>query len=612
MSAKDTTDSQREEPVGIAKTFAFSARPLRGLTEREATERRARGLGNDAKVGTGRTYLQILRENVFTFFNIVLFSLASILLLLGSPRDAFFTGVVALFNVSLATFQEIRAKRKLDRIALLTRPTATVLREEVEKVIDPNQVVTGDLVVAGPGDQIIVDGTVVGDSEAEVDESLLTGEADPVPKRAGDAVSSGSFVISGRVVYEAEQVGGNSFAARLTESARAHKSELTPLQQEVNLVIRVLLAVVFFFGLLIALNLFLSTDVSLVDSVRAASVVFGLTPSSLFLTIVVAYAIGAVRIAGQGALVQRSNAIESLTHVSVLCLDKTGTLTSNRIKFERLVPLGEGPDLPGAQHLRAILGIYARSCTAGNRTSEAIVAALPGQPEQPVAEVLFASDRKWSALAFEGETLRGLYTLGAPEVLIPHLADQRRDLDAEIGLWSAQGLRVLLFAGLPTVMPLHDAQGVPQLPEGLIPLGLLVLSDELRPDARETLAGFAEAGIRLKIISGDNPHTVEALARQAGMAADGAPLVLRSGQELAMLDEAGFQAAVRETTIFGRITPEQKQRIVRTLREQGEYVAMTGDGVNDVLALKQARLGIAMQSGSQAARSVADIILLND
>ncbi len=585
---------------------------LRGLSEPEVTERRATGLGNDVRLRTGRTYGQIVRENLLTFFNLVLFGLAIILLLLGSPRDALFTAGIALLNALVATVQEVRAKRKLDQIALLTRPKAVVIREGQEKEVDPSAVVVGDLLVAGPGDQIIADGILVGDGGADLDESLLSGESDPVVKRPGDAVSSGSFVVTGRIWYEAQKVGRESFANKLAQSARAFTRESTPLQREVNLAVRVLLLLVLFFGVLIADNYFINHTPSLLESIQAASVVFGLAPSSLFLMIVLAYALGAVRIADKGALVQKSNAVESLCHVDVLCLDKTGTLTANKIRLNEVRALADLDE----DCLRQMLGVYARSVSAPNRTTEAIAVACEGGRRLIREEVAFSSARKWSALAFDGAdhqsepAMHGTYLLGAPEMMEPVLAQGSAAWQALVHEWTGQGQRVVLFAFRPDLVPLTDGGGQPCLPPDLVPLGLLDLTDELRPDARTTLDGFRQAGIQVKVISGDHPQTVAALARQAGL--DGGALKVVSGPELAAMNEAQFAQAAEEAAIFGRITPEQKERLVKALRDRGHYVAMTGDGVNDVLALKQAKLSIAMQSGTSASRSVADIVLLQD
>jgi cation-transporting ATPase E len=326
-------------------------------------------------------------------------------------------------------------------------------------------------------------------------------------------------------------------------------------------------------------------------------------PNGLFVAIALSYALGAVRIAGRGALVQQSNAVESLSNVNILCLDKTGTLTANEIRFNSLYTIGTSEE-----ELRRLLGAFTTSGASGNRTSEAIAAACPGARRVVVEEVPFSSDRKWSALSFNVEDVKGTYVMGALEMLAGSLRPGAQ-FEEQARAWEEQGLRVLLFAYRSEVVPLLRGEQKPSLPDDLIPLGLISLSDVLRPEAQKTLAGFAAAGVKLKIISGDNPQTVAALARQAGL---GPELLTISGLDLEPMNPAEFAEAAEAGTIFGRITPHQKERLVQALREKGYYVAMIGDGVNDVLSLKQANLGIAMQSGSQAARSVADIVLLGD
>jgi cation-transporting ATPase E len=592
--------------------------PIQGLSERDVAARRSQGRGNDIDFATSRSYGEILRENLFTFFNIVLFGLGILLVLLGKPTEAIITSGVVSVNVIIAVVQEARAKRKLDQIALLTRPKARVIREGQEREVDPSEIVLGDVLVAGPGDQIVVDGEVIGDGRMDVDESLLTGESDLIPKRVGDTVYSGSFCVVGRATYEAQMVGAEGYAARLTAGARKFAREYTPLQREVNLFIRVLLAVVAVFGALLIISAILE-EAPLLESVRAVSVLFGLAPNSLFLMIVVAYALGALRIADKGALVQQANSVESLCNVTILCLDKTGTLTANRIHLDDLQLLeGWSPGFSEPE-LRRVLGDYVRSASTGSRTSEAIAEACDGQARPVHEEVPFSSQRMWSGLSFAQPGVRGVYILGAPEVVRPHLAldagpssDARQAVTTYTARQTARGLRVLLFAYQPKLTSLHNASGQPQLPTDLIPLCLLTFGDELRPEARETLKGFVDVGIELKVISGDSPRTVAALAKQAGLGAEDLPLTVISGPELAEMDDVHFSQAALHTTIFGRITPQQKEKLIRTLRDQDQYVAMTGDGVNDVLALKQANLGIAMQSGSQATRSVADIVLLNN
>lgn len=576
---------------------------LRGLTTAEVQARRAAGQVNRFPNPSSRSYFQIIRENVFTFINNILFGLGIALIILGRTSDALTSVGIILINVVVSLVQEIRAKRILDRIALLTRPTATVVRDGREQTIDPGDIVLGDLLIAGPGDQVVVDGQVVGGG-VEVDESLLTGESDPVSKKPGDPVYSGSFILSGRAYFEGQKVGTNSLANKLTTSARAFRRVLTPLQQQINLTLRVILMVAIYFEVLMAINALIN-HTPLVESVRVSVVIIGLVPNGLFVAIAVAYALGAVRIAGRGALVQQANAMESLSNVDVLCLDKTGTLTANRFQFQGIHPLG----IPEAD-LRQRLGDFCASQSAGNRTSEAIAAACPGQKLPVSAEVPFSSERKWSALSFNPAGATGQYFLGALEMLAPALQPEAGNLESLADVWTRQGLRVLLFAFLPQAEQFTlDPNEKAHLPQGLIPLGLVRLSDVLRPEAGETLAEFAKAGVQLKIISGDNPQTVAALARQAGLGPD---LAIITGPDLARMDPDAFASAVERMDIFGRIAPQQKEAIVKALRAGGHYVAMTGDGVNDVLSLKQANLGIAMQSGSQATRSVADIILMGN
>ena len=574
----------------------------RGLTEAEAVQRRAAGKGNNIRLETSRTYWQIIRDNIFTFLNMVLFSIGAVLVLLGLPTDAFLSVGIALLNVVVGVVQEFRAKRLLDKIALLTRPKATVLRDTVEKVVDPNQIVLGDWLIVHPGDQIVVDGRLV-EGKVDVDESLLTGESDLIPKQVGDTLYSGSFVVNGSATFEAEKVGTESFANQLTASARTLKLVKTPLQMDVDMVVRLLVLLSVQLGILFGMAMIID-GVEATESARQAAVIVGLIPNGLFFMVTIAYAMGTVRMAGKGALIQQSNAVESMSNVNVLCLDKTGTLTANRIGLHQVQPF-----ILSESEFRRVLGIYAHSGTTGNRTSEALALACPGEARPFVEEVPFSSARKWSALSFNQPDMQGVYVLGAPEMLRPYLNEQQADFGAEMSRWIEHGYRVLLLAQYPEVTPLHDSLGQPQLPPDLIPVGILSFSDELRAEAESTLKGFSEAGIRLKIISGDNPQTVLALAKQAGLRGD---IKAVSGLDLEEMTEAQLGDVAEQSTIFGRITPHQKERLVDALKRRGHYVAMIGDGVNDVLSLKKAHIGIAMQSGTQAARGVADIILMND
>ncbi|PZV11181.1 MAG: haloacid dehalogenase [Leptolyngbya sp.] len=573
---------------------------LQGLSDLEVASRRSAGKGNDIPVQTSRTYWDILRTNLFTFINGVYFFLSLVLIALGLVSDVMVLAFVILLNVVVNVIQEIRAKQKLDKIALLTRPKASVIREGKQRDIDPSQIVLGDVLLVSPGDQIVVDGSVVGEGEIKVDESLLTGESDLIAKQAGDPVYSGSFCVSGIACYEAEKVGADSLASKMTAEARKFRKVLTPLQHRINMIIRLLLGVAIVLGLITALRIALGVT-SITTGIQNIAVIVGLVPSGLYLMITLAYTFGAVRIAQQSALVQQANAVESISNVDVMCLDKTGTLTANRIELQTVYPV----DIDRAK-LDALLGDYAASAATSNKTNEAISTALPAAKRTLKTEVPFASAHKWSAMAFADEP--GLYILGAPEIL-SMVISLSADLQATIQAGADQGLRVLLFAHSPTVTTQQDATGNPLLPPDLQPLGILYFGDELRRDARQTLADFRQAGIQIKVISGDNPATVAALAKQAGLSDD---IIAVSGQELAAMDEALFTQTADESTIFGRITPEQKARLVRSLQSRNHYVAMMGDGVNDVLSLKQANVGIAMESGSQATRGVADIVLLKD
>jgi cation-transporting P-type ATPase E len=571
-----------------------------GLSHQEVAARRAAGQANDAPLQNSRTYGAILRDNLFTFINGVYFFLSLVLIGLGRASDVVVLATVILLNVIINVVQEVRAKRKLDTIALVTRPQAAVIREGQERSLDPSEIVVGDLLVLRPGDQIVVDGALVDAGEIKVDESLLTGESDLILKRAGDPVYSGSFCVSGTACYQVEKVGAESLANKMTAEARKFRKVVTPLQQQINILIRLLLGIAILLGLIIGLRVILGVS-SLTAGIQNIAVVVGLVPSGLYLMITLAYALGAVRIAQQSALVQQANAVESLSNVDVICLDKTGTLTANRLKLQELQPVGIE-----ASKLEALLGDFAASASTSNKTNEAIATAFPRSKQPLQAEVPFDSAYKWSALAFTQSP--GLYVLGAPEILA-QAVPLTPDLQAALRTGADQGLRVLLFAYSPSGPTAPDPKGDPVLPPDLQPLGLLFLGDELRPDARQTLDEFRQAGIQVKVISGDNPQTVAALAKQAGLSQD---ILAVSGQELAQMDEALFTQTAEEGTIFGRIMPEQKARLVQSLQSRQHYVAMMGDGVNDVLSLKQANVGIAMESGSQATRGVADIVLLKD
>ncbi len=577
-----------------------------GLTHDEVLRRRAAGQGNNVKIKTSRSYWEIFQENLITFINMVFFSLSAIMIALRRYGDAILVAVVILTGVIIGIVQEIWAKQKLDEIALLQRPTASVIREGKELEIVPDDLVLGDFIALRSGDQILVDGIIVGEGKVEVDESLLTGESDLIVKTEGDQMFSGTTCVSGMAYFEATQVGTHTVAYKLIIGARSFRKVLTPLQREINFVIRALLMVSCFLWLLVGISFF-SRTYSFADIVQHAAVVAGLVPAGLLIAITVAYGTGAVRMLGQDVLIQQANAVESLSHVDVLCVDKTGTLTANQINLHSVHPIGIS-DLD----LRKIMGDYAHNTTAPNKTSEALAIACPGTPKTVNAEIPFSSARKWSAIALNQpdsieNANKTAYILGAPEMLedaIEYTKEMRSVLDEG----TVQGLRVLMFGECAATDWMNDEACTLPL---IKPLGILYFSDQLRTNVAETLSQFRAAGVELKVISGDNPDTVASIARQAGLPIDD-DLKIVSGLDLTAMGEAEFRQTALSATIFGRITPEQKAALVKALRDQKRYVAMIGDGVNDVLSLKQANLGIAMESGSKATRSVADIVLLKD
>jgi cation-transporting ATPase E len=339
------------------------------------------------------------------------------------------------------------------------------------------------------------------------------------------------------------------------------------------------------------------------ETVRSAAVVVALVPQGLALLITVTYAAAAARLARRGMLVQQANAVESLAHVDLLCLDKTGTITTNRLAVEEIRSVEASPD-----DVRRLLGDMVASMSDQNRTAAALAAALPGRPKRVVEEVAFTSDRKWSGLTVEEETMIGSFVLGAPEVLAPAIHNQP-DIDRLQQSWADRGRRVLLFAYRPDMTPLHGQDGEPALPGNLTTLALIALTDQLRPEANNTLRHFADLGVRIKLISGDDPRTVAALVRQADFPISGAVV---SGLSLGKSKDPGFAPTANDAVIFGRTTPEQKEDLVRFFRDQGHHVAMIGDGVNDIPSLKEANLGISMMSGTAATRGVADLVLLDD
>ncbi|MEU4465510.1 HAD-IC family P-type ATPase [Streptomyces sp. NPDC024017] len=565
-----------------------------GLTGAQVAERVERGQVNDVPVRSSRSTVDIVRANVFTRFNAIIGVLWLIMLVVAPIQDSLF-GFVILANTGIGIVQEWRAKKTLDSLALIGEVRPTVRRDGTAGQVSTSEIVLDDLIEIGPGDKVVVDGVCVEADGLEIDESLLTGEADPVVKRPGDQVMSGSFVVAGGGAFQATKVGREAYAAQLAEEA----SRFTLVQSELRSGISTILKYVTWMMVPTAIGLIISQLVvkenAFDDSVaRTVGGIVPMVPEGLVLLTSVAFAIGVIRLGRKQCLVQELPAIEGLARVDTVCLDKTGTLTEGGMDVTELRPL-QGTD---ETYVRKVLGALGESDPRPNASLKAIMDAYPAVEGWRCTEALpFSSARKYSGAAFsEGDGEAGRWLLGAPDVL---LADDDPAL-AETGRLNEQGLRVLLLVRV--ARDLDD----PDVTKGAKPTALVVLEQRLRPDAADTLRYFADQNVRAKVISGDNAVSVGAVAAKLGLS--GTTVDARR----LPAEPEGMADALDDGTVFGRVTPQQKRNMVGALQFRGHTVAMTGDGVNDVLALKDADIGVAMGSGSEATRAVAQIVLLNN
>ncbi|GHC60109.1 cation-translocating P-type ATPase [Streptomyces flavofungini] len=567
-----------------------------GLTAAEVAERVARGEINDVPVRSSRSTTEIVRANVFTRFNAIIGVLWVIMLFVAPIQDSLF-GFVIVANTGIGIIQELRAKKTLDGLAVIGEAKPTVRRDGVAAEISTSEIVLGDLVELGPGDKIVVDGETVEVDGLEVDESLLTGEADPVLKKPGDKMMSGSFVVAGGGAFTATKVGREAYAAQLAEEA----SRFTLVHSELRSGISTILKYVTWLMVPTSIGLIISQLVVKDDNFKEsiAYTVGGIVPmipEGLVLLTSVAFAIGVIRLGRKQCLVQELPAIEGLARVDTVCLDKTGTLTEGGMDVTELRPLN-GSDEP---YVRKVLGALGESDPRPNASLQAIIDAYPDSDEWRCTESLpFSSARKYSGASFsEGDGENSTWLLGAPDVLLP-TGDPTLD---EIEQLNHQGLRVLLLARAAGDL---DA---PDIAAGARATALVVLEQRLRPDAADTLRYFEEQNVQAKVISGDNAVSVSAVAGKLGL--PGAENTVDARQ--LPTDQNEMAEALDANSVFGRVTPQQKRDMVGALQSKGHTVAMTGDGVNDVLALKDADIGVSMGSGSEATRAVAQIVLLNN
>jgi P-type E1-E2 ATPase len=571
----------------------------KGLSNKEATAR-LRKLGPPAETSS-RSLASIVAGNVFTLFNAIIGAFFLLDVGLGLYADAIF-GLIAVVNSSIGIYQEKKAKETLDEIAVLVAPHAKVVRDGEVVELLASEVVPGDVIQVGPGDQLVADGETIASRGLTMDESLLTGEADGIRKGEGDRVLSGAFCVSGSGHYVVDAVREESYAGRLAGEAKTFRHPPSPLQEEVN---RVIIASTYIM-LPLAAALLLSFKVRGTDLTEAAQTATAglvtLIPEGLVLLMSVTFAVAAMRLAKRNTLVQQMSATESLASVDTICVDKTGTLTAGELRLAG-VEYADGVDPKSGA---AALGRFAASAGNRNQTLETIAAEFPSKAATVRGEVPFSSEWKWSAVALNGAGGGATYVLGAPDILAEAGAlTLPPGLAAKLEEETAAGRRVLAFGQTGEALPDDPAAGgAPPMQ----PLALVVLEETLRPDAAETIAYMREEEVDLKLISGDAAATVTAVAYAVGVPRDAGVV---EGPDLPE-DTDGLAKAALENTIFCRIKPEQKKALVGALVAAGRYVAMIGDGVNDVPALKRARMAVAMGSGAQVTKGVADVVLLKD
>ena len=592
MKKKAAIPQQRERKRNIP---VVNAPPEEGLSAQEVSLRQKGGQRNISPKSNTKSERQIIKENVFTFFNLIFIVLAVALAVVGSFKNMTFL-IIAIANTVIGIFQEIRAKRAVDKLTLVSAGTVRAIRSGQRVPVRTDQLVRDDIVEFSAGDQICAD-AVVRTGEMQVNESLLTGEADAIIKHPGDELKSGSFVISGRCRAQLTHVGAESYAARLAAEAKRNvKSTKSEMMLSLTRLITVVGIALIPMGIFLFLRHYLSVfqGLPLKEAIEyTVAALIGMIPEGLYLLTSVAIAVSCLKLTKSRVLMQDMNCIETLAHVDVLCVDKTGTITEPTMEVSDIFPLDT--QRFSYEAIEEILAAFYCGEEPDNETAKAMAAQFSEQSLwHAVKRIPFSSSSKWSAADF-GE--HGRYIVGAPEFV---LGDRYDTMRGNAEPWSQRGCRVLLLAA-------YEQELSPTLNSALVtPIALVFLNNLLRPDARDTFRYFASQGVSVRVISGDNPITVSEVARSAGI-----ENAERYVDTSTLVSDRDFAEAVQKYTVFGRVTPDQKRRLVRALQAQGHTVAMTGDGVNDVLALKDANCGIAMASGSQAAAQVAQIVLLD-
>ena len=588
LGKKRKTEEPMRRPVPVLET-----NPETGLSSAQAQERVDAGWANLPIDPPGKTVGQIIKSNVFTYFNMLFFLLAAFVLVFGTWQNAMFLGVV-FANIAIGIVQELRSKRTLDKLTLLTAPHGAVIRDGRQRKIPTSEMVRDDIVVFSAGSQIFADAVVVA-GECSVNEALITGEADEIKKPAGADLLSGSFVVSGECRARLTQVGADSYANRLTiEAKEAKPPQQSEMMRSLTRLVQIIGIAIIPLGILMAIKEIVWLERSVSNGVVATvASLIGMIPEGLYLLTSMALAAGVVRLAQKKTLVHDMGCIETLARVDVLCVDKTGTVTENKMAVEDVIPLC--PDrFEEEEDIRLIMADYVAAMRADNDTMAALRKYFTGKvTQQAIKAVPFTSAKKFGGVSFhEDET----YLLGAPDVL---LGERYGKYARQIDAYSSKGCRVLLLA-------LYDGQpDDEELDAPLMPISLILLSNKIRAEAPETFRYFAKQGVAIKVISGDNAMAVSEVAKRAGIKGAESYVDART-----LETDEDIAEAIEKYTVFGRVTPDQKRKFVRALKAGGHTVAMTGDGVNDVLALKEADCSIAMASGSDAASQVSHIVLL--
>ena len=587
LGKKRKTEEPMRRPVPVLET-----NPETGLSSAQAQERVDAGWANLPIDPPGKTVGQIIKSNVFTYFNMLFFLLAAFVLVFGTWQNAMFLGVV-FANIAIGIVQELRSKRTLDKLTLLTAPHGAVIRDGRQRKIPTSEMVRDDIVVFSAGSQIFADAVVVA-GECSVNEALITGEADEIKKPAGADLLSGSFVVSGECRARLTQVGADSYANRLTiEAKEAKPPQQSEMMRSLTRLVQIIGIAIIPLGILMAIKEIVWLERSVSDGVVATvASLIGMIPEGLYLLTSMALAAGVVRLAQKKTLVHDMGCIETLARVDVLCVDKTGTVTENKMAVEDVIPLC--PDRFEEEDIRLIMADYVAAMRADNDTMAALRKYFTGKvTQQAIKAVPFTSAKKFGGVSFhEDET----YLLGAPDVL---LGERYGKYARQIDAYSSKGCRVLLLA-------LYDGQpDDEELDAPLMPISLILLSNKIRAEAPETFRYFAKQGVAIKVISGDNAMAVSEVAKRAGIKGAESYVDART-----LETDEDIAEAIEKYTVFGRVTPDQKRKFVRALKAGGHTLAKTGAGVNDVLALKEADCSIAMASGSDAASQVSHIVLL--